>query len=90
MKKQTKPITVENILNQHVPLVLTDCFNRYAKAVITDRAIPDVRDGLKPVQRRIIYAMYTEGNTYNKPTRKCARTVGVILGKFHPHGDSSA
>lgn len=89
MKKQTKPITVENILNQHVPLVLTDCFNRYAKAVITDRAIPDVRDGLKPVQRRIIYAMYRDKNTYDKQFKKCANAVGNVLGKYHPHGDSS-
>lgn len=91
MKSKTKNAPAAEIIrDERVPAVLTDCFNRYAKAVITERAIPDVRDGLKPVQRRIVYTMYLEGNTYNKPTRKCARTVGVVLGKFHPHGDSSA
>ncbi len=64
-------------------------FGAYAKEIIQDRAIPDVRDGLKPVQRRILYAMYKAGNTYDKPHIKCAATVGDVLGKFHPHGDSS-
>ena len=64
-------------------------FGAYAKEIIQDRAIPDVRDGLKPVQRRIIYAMYKAGNTWDKPHIKCAATVGDVLGKFHPHGDSS-
>ena len=69
--------------------VMGDRFGRYAKAIIQDRAIPDVRDGLKPVQRRILYGMYEDGNTYDKPTRKSAKTVGYIMGNFHPHGDSS-
>ncbi len=69
--------------------VLIDAFNRYAKAVITDRAIPDVRDGLKPVQRRIIYDMYHEGQVFSKPTVKCATIIGHIMGHFHPHGDAS-
>ncbi len=69
--------------------VMGDRFARYAKAIIQDRAIPDVRDGLKPVQRRILYGMYKDGNTYEKPTRKSAKTVGFIMGNFHPHGDSS-
>ncbi len=64
-------------------------FGRYSKYIIQDRAIPDVRDGLKPVQRRILYSMYKEKNTYDKPYRKSARSVGDIMGKFHPHGDSS-
>ena len=64
-------------------------FGAYAKEIIQDRAIPDVRDGLKPVQRRILYAMYKAGNTHDKPHIKCAATVGDVLGKFHPHGDSS-
>ena len=64
-------------------------FGAYAKEIIQDRAIPDVRDGLKPVQRRILYAMYKAGNTWDKPHIKCAATVGDVLGKFHPHGDSS-
>ena len=64
-------------------------FAVYAKEIIQDRAIPDVRDGLKPVQRRILYAMYKAGNTSDKGYIKCAATVGDVLGKFHPHGDSS-
>ena len=69
--------------------VMGDRFGRYAKAIIQDRAIPDVRDGLKPVQRRILYGMMRDGNTFEKPTRKSAKTVGYIMGNFHPHGDSS-
>ena len=69
--------------------IMGDRFARYAKAIIQDRAIPDVRDGLKPVQRRILYGMYKDHNTYDKPTRKSAKTVGYIMGNFHPHGDSS-
>ena len=61
----------------------------YAMSVIVGRALPDVRDGLKPVQRRILYAMYEMGLTSNKPYRKCARIVGDVLGKYHPHGDSA-
>ena len=66
-----------------------DSFSRYAKAIIQDRALPDVRDGLKPVQRRILYGMYKDGNTYDKPTKKSAKAVGNIMGFYHPHGDSS-
>src|SRR5574344_1508773 len=69
--------------------IMGERFGRYAKAIIQDRAIPDVRDGLKPVQRRILYGMYHDHNTYDKPTRKSAKTVGYIMGNFHPHGDSS-
>ena len=69
--------------------VMGDRFGRYAKEIIQDRAIPDVRDGLKPVQRRILYSMYKDHNTYDKPTRKSAKSVGNIMGNFHPHGDSS-
>ena len=68
---------------------MSKCFISYAMAVNVSRAIPDVRDGLKPVHRRILYAMYDMGNTYDKPTKKCARIVGEVLGKYHPHGDSS-
>ena len=64
-------------------------FARYSKYIIQDRAIPDVRDGLKPVQRRIIYAMYRDKNTFDKQFKKCANAVGNVLGKYHPHGDSS-
>ena len=64
-------------------------FISYAMAVIIDRALPDVRDGLKPVHRRILYDMAELGLTPDKPYRKSARVVGDVLGKFHPHGDSS-
>lgn len=69
--------------------IMGDRFSKYAKEIILDRAIPDVRDGLKPVQRRILYAMYKAGNIWDKGYIKCAATVGDVLGKFHPHGDSS-
>lgn len=69
--------------------IMGDRFGKYAKAIIQDRAIPDVRDGLKPVQRRILYGMYHERNTYDKPYRKSAKSVGSIMGTYHPHGDSS-
>lgn len=69
--------------------IMGDRFGRYAKSIIQDRAIPDVRDGLKPVQRRILYGMYKDHNTYDKPYRKSAKTVGYIMGNYHPHGDSS-
>lgn len=64
-------------------------FGRYSKYIIQDRAIPDVRDGLKPVQRRIIFAMYRDRNTFDKQPKKCANAVGNVMGKYHPHGDSS-
>ncbi len=69
--------------------IMGERFASYAKEIIQDRAIPDVRDGLKPVQRRILYAMYDAGNTYDKKYVKSAATVGDVLGKYHPHGDSS-
>lgn len=76
---------------QDLPLeeVIGDRFGRYSKYIIQDRALPDARDGLKPVQRRILYAMYTEGNTNDKAFRKSAKTVGNVIGNYHPHGDSS-
>lgn len=69
--------------------IVGDRFGTYSKYIIQDRAIPDVRDGLKPVQRRILYAMYVAGNTSDKPYRKSAKTVGDVMGNYHPHGDSS-
>ncbi|MDF2837944.1 MAG: gyrase, subunit, partial [Paenibacillus sp.] len=82
-----------SILEQFLPAfleeVVGDRFGRYSKYIIQDRAIPDVRDGLKPVQRRILYAMYDAGNTPDKPYRKSAKTVGDVMGNYHPHGDSS-
>lgn len=79
----------EIIIQDPIESVLSNGFGRYSKYVLQERAVPDVRDGLKPVQRRIIYAMFVEGNVSNKPTRKCARTVGNVIGKYHPHGDAS-
>jgi topoisomerase IV subunit A len=69
--------------------VMEDRFGRYSKYIIQDRALPDARDGCKPVQRRILYAMYSDGNTPDKPYRKSAKTVGLVIGNYHPHGDSS-
>jgi topoisomerase-4 subunit A len=87
--KKTREEIKEVIDPLPMPSVMADDFGRYAKAVLADRAIPDVRDGMKPVQRRIIFGMYKEGNTFDKPTRKCATTVGYVMGNFHPHGDAS-
>lgn len=69
--------------------VIGDRFGRYSKYIIQERALPDVRDGLKPVQRRILFAMHSSGNTYDKNFRKSAKTVGDVIGQYHPHGDSS-
>lgn len=69
--------------------IMGERFGRYAKTIILDRALPDVRDGLKPVQRRILFGMYKSGNTYDKKYRKSAKAVGEIMGNYHPHGDSS-
>ena len=80
---------VKKIYEYSLEEIMGDRFGRYSKYIIQDRAIPDVRDGLKPVQRRILYSMYKEKNTSDKPYRKSARSVGDIMGKFHPHGDSS-
>ena len=69
--------------------IMGDRFGKYSKYIIQDRALPDVRDGLKPVQRRILYSMYKEGNLHSKPYRKSAKTVGNVIGNYHPHGDTS-
>ena len=87
--EQVEEVINENISIEPLEEVMGDRYATYAKYVIQDRAIPDVRDGLKPVQRRIIYTMYKSGNTFNKPTKKCAHTVGAVMGTFHPHGDAS-
>ncbi len=80
---------VKRIYNYSLEEIMGDSFGRYSKYIIQDRAIPDVRDGLKPVQRRILYSMYKEKNTYDKPTKKSANAVGMVMGNYHPHGDSS-
>ena len=77
------------IVDANLEEELGAAFGRYAKATILDRAIPDVRDGLKPVQRRIVYAMYEANNTPTNRYRKCAKTVGEVMGNYHPHGDQS-
>lgn len=80
---------IKNFLEVSIEEIFKDRFSRYSKYIIQDRALPDVRDGLKPVQRRIIYAMYQDGNVFEKQFRKSAKTVGNVIGNFHPHGDSS-
>jgi topoisomerase-4 subunit A len=79
----------ERYLDLPLEEVLGDRFGRYSKYIIQDRALPDARDGLKPVQRRILYAMHVDKNTADKPFRKSAKTVGNVIGNYHPHGDSS-
>ncbi|MEK6900327.1 MAG: DNA gyrase subunit A, partial [Nanoarchaeota archaeon] len=68
---------------------MKEAYVNYAMSVIVGRALPDVRDGLKPVHRRILYAMYDMGMLHNRPSKKCARIVGEVLGKYHPHGDTA-
>lgn len=82
-------VTKERIREMPLEQVMGERFGRYSKYIIQERALPDIRDGLKPVQRRILYAMYQDGNTYDKPFKKAAKAVGNIMGNFHPHGDSS-
>ncbi len=87
-KKETEEI-IEKIYDYSLEELMETGFGRYSKEIIQERALPDVRDGLKPVQRRILYCMYISGFKHDKPHRKSARAVGDIMGKFHPHGDSS-
>ncbi|MDZ5472728.1 DNA topoisomerase IV subunit A [Bacillus sp. 31A1R] len=82
-------MSVEKFRDLPLEDVLGDRFGRYSKYIIQDRALPDARDGLKPVQRRILYAMHVEGNTHEKGFRKSAKTVGNVIGNYHPHGDTS-
>ncbi len=86
--KEEKSI-IEKIYDYTLEDIMGDRFGRYSKSIIQDRALPDVRDGLKPVQRRILYTMWEDKNTFDKPYRKCAKAVGDVMGKYHPHGDSS-
>lgn len=79
----------KKIYNYSLEEIMGERFGAYSKYIIQDRAIPDVRDGLKPVQRRILYAMSKDNNTYDKKFKKCANAVGIVLGKYHPHGDTS-
>ena len=77
------------VIEENLEDILGDRFGRYSKYIIQERALPDVRDGLKPVQRRILYAMYKMGMTSSAPYKKSARIAGEVMGKYHPHGDSS-
>ncbi len=80
---------IENIIETTLEEIVSDRFGRYSKYIIQDRALPDARDGLKPVQRRILFAMQQLGMFHNKPYKKSARIAGEVMGKYHPHGDSS-
>lgn len=88
-KKNEEKTIIEKIYDYTLEDIMGERFGRYSKSIIQDRALPDVRDGLKPVQRRILYTMWENKNTYDKPYRKCAKAVGDVMGKYHPHGDSS-
>jgi len=79
--KEVLPISLEEEMKQS--------YMDYAMSVIVGRALPDVRDGMKPVHRRVIYAMHESGMDWNKPYKKSARIVGEVLGKYHPHGDTA-
>ncbi|MBK2402388.1 MULTISPECIES: DNA topoisomerase IV subunit A [unclassified Erysipelothrix] len=79
----------DSLIKLPIEDIVGERFGRYSKYIIQERALPDVRDGLKPVQRRILYAMYHDKNFYDKPYRKSAKTVGLVIGNYHPHGDSS-
>jgi len=85
----TKDVKQQRIIPVNIETEMKKSFIDYAMSVIVDRALPDVRDGLKPVHRRILYAMYGLGFTPDKAYRKCATTVGEVLGKYHPHGDAA-
>ena len=87
-KTETEEI-IEKIFDYTLEDIMGERFGSYSKYIIQDRAIPDARDGLKPVQRRILYSMHKEKNTYDKGYRKSAKTVGDVIGNYHPHGDSS-
>ena len=78
-----------NVIQRDIEKEMRTAYIDYAMSVIVSRALPDVRDGLKPVHRRILYAMHEDGITSDKPYRKCANTVGSVLGRYHPHGDAS-
>lgn len=79
----------DSMIKMPIEDIVGERFGRYSKYIIQERALPDVRDGLKPVQRRILYAMYHDKNLFDKPYRKSAKTVGLVIGNYHPHGDSS-
>src|SRR5215467_3346108 len=81
--------TAKEILLTNIEEEMKQSYMDYAMSVIVGRALPDVRDGLKPVHRRVLYAMYGLSNDWNKPYKKSARVVGDVIGKYHPHGDTA-
>ena len=89
MAKKKEEQILEKIFDYTLEDIMGERFASYSKYIIQDRAIPDARDGLKPVQRRILYSMHKERNTYDKGYRKSAKTVGDVIGNYHPHGDTS-
>ena len=89
-KKDSTEEIRENIIRTEFSEEMSKSYIDYSMSVIVARALPDARDGLKPVQRRVIYAMKELGNSHDKPHRKCARIVGDTMGKYQPHGDSSS
>lgn len=89
-KKENKaPVKEPSLVISPLEEIMGERFGRYSKYIIQERALPDARDGLKPVQRRILYAMYHDGNTFDHQHRKSAKTVGLVIGNYHPHGDTS-
>ncbi len=79
----------ERIIEADIVHEMRDSYMEYAMSVIIGRALPDVRDGLKPVHRRVLFSMNEQGNDFNKAFRKSARVVGDVIGKYHPHGDAA-
>src|SRR3990167_4644872 len=88
-EQKKEPEKGERIIPKVIEEEMKEAYVNYAMSVIVGRALPDVRDGLKPVHRRILYAMHDMGMLHNKPSKKCARIVGEVLGKYHPHGDTA-
>src|SRR5437899_11493855 len=90
---EKNPALMDQFAKETLPVSLEEEMRRsyldYAMSVIVGRALPDVRDGLKPVHRRVLFAMHESNNVWNRPYVKCARVVGEVLGKYHPHGDSA-
>src|SRR5213596_1554967 len=86
---ETGPLGAGRIESRELDQEVRTSFLDYAMSVIVSRALPDVRDGLKPVHRRVLYAMHESGLQPNRPTRKCARVVGEVMGNYHPHGDAA-
>src|SRR5438045_5439602 len=86
---ETGPLGAGRIESRELDQEVRTSFLDYAMSVIVSRALPDVRDGLKPVHRRVLYAMHESGLQPNRPTRKCARVVGEVMGNYHPHGDQA-